>query len=172
LIAKEIARHEANLVNTLNQRDRDDQPEAVRSPSTYIDKTRRQLRSDHARALKRLVWAENVLARLQSGVPASTIIDPRTKQPINPGDHNPPTPKRPPAAAAPATSTPTPTPTSPTAAESAEEEASTPASEHYRFPKEWPDEIKELLSVGAEAMDRYDAAARAAAAPPEQQSRH
>ena len=36
LIAKEIARHEANLVNTLNQRDRDDQQEALRSPSTYI----------------------------------------------------------------------------------------------------------------------------------------
>ena len=104
LIEQEIARHEANLINTLNQRDRDDQQEAVRSPTTYIDKTRRQLRSDHARCFKRLTWAENVLARLQSGVPASTIIDPRTKRPINPDDRNPPTPKCPPAAAAPPTS--------------------------------------------------------------------
>ena len=34
LIAKEIARHEFNLSNTLNQRDRDEQLQAMKEPST------------------------------------------------------------------------------------------------------------------------------------------
>jgi hypothetical protein len=177
LITGEIARHEANLVNTLNQRDRDDQQDAVRCPSTYIDNTRRQLRSDHARALKRLYWAQQVLDQLRSGVHPSTIIDPRTKQPINPTDRNPPAPKRGPAAAGPstesATPTPTPTPThSPTptsaaVAEPSEEQAAnlTVAPVRFRFPAGWPVEVSEALMVGAEAMQRASTDG-----PPDQQS--
>ncbi len=84
LIEQELARHRANLSSTLNQRDRDDQLQAMKCPSTYIDKTRRQLRSDEARALKRLAWAKDAWDQLRSGVAASSIIDPRTRQPIDP----------------------------------------------------------------------------------------
>ena len=72
LIEQEIARHEANLLSTLNQRDRDDQLQAMKCPNTYLDKMRRQLRSDEARAVKRLVWVTDVLDQLRRGVAASS----------------------------------------------------------------------------------------------------
>ena len=149
LIEQEIARHEANSSNTLNQRDQDDQEEAMRSPSTYNDKTRKQLRSDHARALKRLVWAEDVLDRLRHGVPASTIIDPRTRRPIDPEDHKPPAPNcRLPRRHLP------PPPPPPSASEAAEEPAATSDDGLPPFPEGTSDEDKESMRIYAEPLRR------------------
>ncbi len=84
LIEQEIGRHEANLTSTLNQRDQDAQLLAINNPHSYLDKHRRLLRSDEARARKQLVWAKEAWDQLRKGVAPSSIIDPRTRLPINP----------------------------------------------------------------------------------------
>ena len=61
LIAKEIARHERNLVNTLNQRDRDEQLVAMLGAPLYPDSVTRGLRSDAARVWKRHQWVKDAL---------------------------------------------------------------------------------------------------------------
>jgi hypothetical protein len=143
LIAQEIKRHQSNLTTTLNQRDRDDRMTAMKFPSTYNDRIRRQLRSDEARAHKRLAWAQAMFDQLRKGAAASSIIDPRTSRPINPDAQEPPAPRRAPASAPP------PQPPPPSDEETSPEP---PRDGGPRIPDEWPDDIKQTLSVASAAI--------------------
>jgi hypothetical protein len=49
------------------------------------DATTRRRRSDESRAYTRMKWATETLERLKAGAPPSTLIDPETKRPIEPG---------------------------------------------------------------------------------------
>ena len=104
LINKEVARHDRNLVGYLNQQDARDLRVARTIGSPYRDKITRQLRSDEARNVKRLVWAKAALEQLRSGAAPDTVIDPRTKKPIVPEAKG--APASAPAPAAPTTSPP------------------------------------------------------------------
>ena len=171
LIEQEIARHQANLTSTLDQRDRDAQLLAINNPHSYIDKHRRLLRSDQARVQKQLVWAKEAWEQLRKGVDPSSIIDPRTRQPINPDAEDAPAWKRDGADAAP----PSPPPP-PSAAEAAEEAPSTVDLTMLRFPEWFTAEDREtamifaepLLRMKAEAVAQMkaEAAAKAQAEPP------
>jgi hypothetical protein len=154
-IAGEIARHKANLIRTLNQRDRDAQQNALKSPSTDNDKQRRQLRSDHARALKRQFWAKLTWDQLRRGVPPSSIVDPRTGAPINPDVPGARAPKPPAATAA------DPPPSTAPPAEKAAETTSAVAT-HWREFMTWSNKDREIALRFGDQLDRIWEAARRA----------
>ena len=159
-IEQEIARHQANLTSTLDQRDRDAQLLAINSPHSYIDKHRRLLRSDEARAQKRLVWAKDAWDQLRKGVAPSSIVDPRTRQPINPDAEDAPAWKRAAAAAPPPPPPPSsPSPPPPSAAEAAEEAPSTADLTTPAFPEWFSAEDREAAMIYAEPLARMRAAA-------------
>jgi len=160
-IEQEIGRHQANLTSTLNQRDRDAQLLAINSPHSYIDKHRRLLRSDEARAQKRLVWAKDAWDQLRKGVAPSSILDPRTRQPINPDAEDPPAWKRATAAAAPPPppAPPSPPPPPPSDGEAAEEAPSTADLTVLPFPEWFSAEDREAAMIYAEPLARMRAEA-------------
>ncbi len=160
LIEKELARHRANRTSTLDQRDRDAQLLAINNPHSYIDKHRRLLRSDEARARKQLVWAKEAWDQLRKGVSPSSIIDPRTRQPINPDAEDAPAWKRAAAAAPPPPpSSPSPPPPPPSDGEAAEEAPSTAARTLPPFPEWFTAEDRQAAMVFAEPLIRMRAAA-------------
>jgi hypothetical protein len=162
LIEQELTRHQTNLTGTLNQRDRDAQRHAINNPHAYNDKHRRGLRSDLARAQKHMVWAKETLDQLRKGVSPSSIIDPRTHQPINPNAAGSPPRKRAAAAASPPPSQPPPTP--PSDGEAAEEAPAAAAPDLPPIPDWLSPEDRETAMLLRELIIRGRAEARAAAA--------
>jgi hypothetical protein len=84
LIGREVARHRANLEQSLNQRHELDRKAALLGMIKEHDKITRGLKADETRARKRFRWALEVFEKLRSGVDPATIIDPDTKAPIQP----------------------------------------------------------------------------------------
>jgi hypothetical protein len=171
LVARETARHQANLDTVLNDRDQSEQAWVMMNVVRHPDTTTRQLRSDEARAYKRMVWATETLKQIRKGVNAATIIDPATRNPLDPNADAPRRAGRAPnakAKAAPAA--PPPTPTSPSPPPPTETESSssppTPPLNMPPYPEACPEEMKESLMVFAETFNQLRAAVRAAEAEP------
>jgi hypothetical protein len=158
LIEQEIARHRANLTSTLDQRDRDAQLLAINNPHSYLDKHRRLLRSDQARVQKQLVWAKEAWDQLRKGVDPGSIIDPRTRQPINPDAEDPPARKRA-AAAAPPPPPSSPSSPPPSSGEAAEEATATEDVTMPPFPEWFSAEDREAAMIYAEHLRPMRAAA-------------
>ena len=154
LIEQEIARHQANLTSTLNQRDRDAQLLAINNPHSYIDKHRRLLRSDQARAQKQLVWAKEAWDQLRKGVAPSSIIDP-TDAPAHQSRRG----GRAGSETCRRRGTPTSTLHPPSAAEAAEEAPSTADLNLPPFPEWFSAEDREAAMIFAEPLIRMRAAA-------------
>ena len=87
LVKRELAKHQAKLEQTLNRRDELEQDSARLGIVKEYDKETRKLRSDEARAHRRLRWAEATFQGLRQGVDPATVIDPETGRPINPDGH-------------------------------------------------------------------------------------
>ena len=139
------------LAENLGQaRDRDDQIIALANPSIYNDSIRRNLRSDEARAFKRLTWAKEAFAQLKKGTAPSCIIDPETDEPLDPEAQASPVRKRAPAAA----------PASPPTPD--DDPSPAPPRDLPEFPEGCPVEDKESLMLAAELLRPIMAAARAA----------
>ena len=162
LINEEVARHDRNLVGYLNQQDARDLHVARTIGSPYRDKITRQLRSDEARNVKRLVWAKAALEQLRSGAAPDTIVDPRTKKPIVPE-----------AKGAPASG---PAPAAPTTSPPSDDEEPAPIQELIipELPAGMSQDDREslLIAAGTFAARRAELraqqqASRAASAPPE-----
>jgi hypothetical protein len=84
LCAREVARHNANLQASLNERHELDRKAAMLGVMKEQDKTTRGLKADETRARTRFRWALKVFELLRKGVDPATIIDPETKAPIQP----------------------------------------------------------------------------------------
>jgi hypothetical protein len=175
LVSRETARHEANLDAVLNDRDRSEQGWVAMDVVRHPDATTRQLRSDEARAYKRMVWATETLKLIRKGVNAATIIDPATLSPLDPNADAPPRAGRAAnvkAKAAPAGPPPTPPspppPTEPESSPSTSPSPSppTPPLNLPPYPNDCPNEMKESLMVFAETFNQLRAAVRAAEAEP------
>jgi hypothetical protein len=164
-IEQEIARHQANLTSTLNQRDRDAQLLAIKNPQSYMDKHRRGLRSDLIRAQKQMVWAKEAWEQLRRGVEPGSIINPRTGQPINPDAEAAPAWKRAAAAASPPSpSSPPPASPPPSDGEAAEEAPAAADPDLPPIPDWLSPEDRETAMLLRELINRGRAEARAAAA--------
>jgi hypothetical protein len=84
LIAGEVARLKQLQTETLEPRDRELQAAALSGLPMAPDEMTRRLRSDQARAQRRLAWARDALRELQNGSDPATMIDPDTHRPIQP----------------------------------------------------------------------------------------
>ena len=87
LVKRQVAYHQANLQEKLNQRDEFERNSARLGIVREIDKETRILKSDETRALKRLRWAEQTFQDIRKGVDPASVIDPDTQRPINPDGH-------------------------------------------------------------------------------------
>jgi hypothetical protein len=173
LVARETARHQENLDTVLNDRDRSEQAWVMMNVVRHPDATTRQLRSDEARAYKRMVWATETLKLIRKGVNAATIIDPATRSPLDPNADAPPRAGRGATAkakAAPA-GPPPPSPPPPTEPESSSSSSTSPSPPTPTlplnlpsYPDGCPEEMKESLMVFAETFHQLRAAVRAAEA--------
>jgi hypothetical protein len=163
LINTEVARHKRNLLVNLNQQDARDLSVARTIGSPYRDKITRQLRSDEARNVKRLVWAKAAFDQVRSGAAPDTIVDPRTKKPIVPE-----------AKGAPASG---PAPAAPTTSPPPDDAEPAPIPEMILpdLPAGMPQDVRESLLVlagtlaarRAELLRAQQEASRAPSAPPE-----
>ena len=97
LCAREVARHQANLQQSLNERHELDRKAAKLGVMKEHDKITRGLKADETRARTRFRWALKMFEKIRSGVDPATIIDPDTKAPIQP-DASTTIPEPPPAA--------------------------------------------------------------------------
>jgi hypothetical protein len=146
LVAGEIARLERRLEDALNRRDQVALAGARRGLPVMNDPVTRRLKSDEARAHKRMVWAMESLLRVQAGAKPETVIDPETRAPV--GGQAKPAPDREPAP------TPTPTPTSPTAETPAGDAPAAPPDDRPipDMPEEISAEDREMLLIVGEHL--------------------
>jgi len=143
LVARELAKHRANLERSLNQSDEFDRKAAGLGIVKERDKITRGLRADEARARKRFQWAQETFERLRKGVDPATVIDPDTRQPLEPEAHAAPAPE----AASPAP----PPPTTPTPPEPPPD-APAPESPLPPLPKDCSDEDAEMYLIAGDAI--------------------
>ena len=146
-------------MNTLNQRDRDEQLVAMLGAPLYPDSVTRGLKSDAARVWKRHQWVKDAFDKLRSGASPESVIDPRTGKPIDPNAYTAPVRK-----SAPTTTSAPPPPPPPTASEPppAEDQPSPPVQNLPPFPEGSTVEDQEALMIAGELI-RELMAARAAA---------
>ena len=141
LVERELAQHQAKLEQALNRRDELDRDAARLGIVKEYDKQTRTLRSDEARAHRRLRWAEATFQSLRQGVDPATVIDPETGRTINPDVH-----AATAAAAAPASPEPPQPPVTPTPTESSPESPVRP------LPEGCSEVDAEMLRMVAEAL--------------------
>jgi hypothetical protein len=156
LVARETVRHELNVVEVLNQRDQTEQELAKLGITRELDAETKTLRSNESRAMRRYAWAKRAFRELRMGVPPTEIIDPETRQPLDPDMHAAAVPESaPPAASSPpqhATSPPAPS------------EAS--ASQIPPIPEGATEEETQMLLLLGEAYLRQRAVSDPATPPP------
>jgi hypothetical protein len=92
LVVKEIERHRSNLAESLIKSDRQEQQAAMVGISRFVDAETRRLKSNQSRARRRLTWAWDALKWLRMGVAPADIIDNESGKPLDPKDHESPTP--------------------------------------------------------------------------------
>ena len=90
LVARQVKRLETKLVLTLESRDKLAQAKMRLGLPVVRDKVTRGLRSDEARAAKRMKWAVETLRQLRHGIPPERLIDYETGQPVGAGAKPPP----------------------------------------------------------------------------------
>jgi hypothetical protein len=83
LVTRQVKRLEDQLAHTLTSRDTLAREAGRQGLPVMLDKVTRQLRSDEARAVKRMQWAVNTLRQLRLGVSPETLIDYETGQPVS-----------------------------------------------------------------------------------------
>jgi len=146
LVAREVARHRANLERSLNESHELDRKAAGLGIVKERDKITRGLRADETRAHRRFRWAQETFEKLRNSVDPSTIIDPDTKAPIKPDASTAPVSEPEPEPAAAESPPPATTPAAP--------EAQT-ESPQRPLPKDCPDEDAEMLRIVGEAIGEF-----------------
>jgi len=116
LVARQVERLETRIQRVLKERDRTARSNVREGLSDPQDPESRRHRSNEGRAHKRMVWAIEAFRALRRGVLPATIIDPATKQPLEPdGAVAPSTPPPPAPEPAPTTGAAAPPPSAPPA---------------------------------------------------------
>ena len=141
LVGREVARHRANLQQSLNQRHELDRKAALLGMMKEHDKITRGLKADETRARKRFRWALETFEKIRSGVDPATILDPDTKAPIQPDAST--TIPEPPPQPEPAAAEPPPPEATPAPPEAQTESPQRP------LPKDCPDDDAETLQIAA-----------------------
>ena len=163
LADREIARHRANLEQTLLGADSAAKGMAMLGIVGARDNATRLLRADQNRARRRFSWALNTLDMLRQGADPATLIDPDTGKPVTPGAR--PTAVKPrtrtaPVAAPPAPADPDPEPDQPGP------ESAAPSEAMPVLPEGLPDDVRDMLLVAAGTIVAARATQPAAAAGP------
>jgi hypothetical protein len=166
LVARETARHEENLELVLNDQDKTAQEMATLGITRELDAESKLLRSNELRAVRRYTWAEKAFHQLRKGVPPSEIIDPETRQPLDPDMHAAPVPE----AARAARSDPSPSPPPPASPPPAPDSPPpTPEPSVHQMPpmpKGCSEEAQQMLLLLGEAYLRQRAPSGQVTSPP------
>jgi hypothetical protein len=84
LCAREVARHQASLAYSLNERHELDRKAAKLGIMKEHSKTTRGLKAAETHARTRFRWGLEMFLKIRGGVDPATILDPDTKAPIQP----------------------------------------------------------------------------------------
>jgi hypothetical protein len=82
LVARQIERLETRIRLVLKERDEFARTKALLGLPTAPDATTKRVKSNEARATKRLIWSIDTFNTLRRGVAPATIIDPETRKPL------------------------------------------------------------------------------------------
>jgi hypothetical protein len=101
LVAEQFDRLKDRIGHVLEQRDKHARKKVRLGLPIPPDATTKKIKSNEARAYKRMVWGYESLQALRRGVSPATLIDPATRKPIQPEEEPPPPPPQGTAADAP-----------------------------------------------------------------------